>query len=90
MAALSAGSRHLLALLAQAYEVPEACRPQQAKLVAIRIRALATVMAALTLLWIPLDAYGLTEQEFARIGLLRLGLAVALLWLARSTRRIRS
>ncbi len=75
-------------MIARGSHVPVAYRSQQAALVRARIRALAPVIATLTLVWIPIDAIGLNPVEFARILPLRLVLAVGLLLLARASARL--
>jgi len=55
-----------------------------------RIRALAPAIATLTLAWIPLDAVGLGQVEFARILALRMLLAAGLFLLARLRVRLSS
>ena len=57
-------------------------------MVRARIRALAPAIAVLTLAWIPVDAFGLSHVEFARILALRLLLAAGLLLLARWRMRL--
>ncbi|HMM65522.1 MAG TPA: hypothetical protein PKC03_01150, partial [Dokdonella sp.] len=53
-----------------------------------RVRALATVIAVLTIAWIPIDAMGLGATEIPRMALLRLLLAGALLLLVREPMRL--
>lgn len=61
---------------------------RHAALVRARVRALATVIAVLTIAWIPIDAMGLGATEIARMALLRLLLAGALLLLVRQRMRL--
>lgn len=75
-------------LVANAFDVPASCHLQQSELLRRRLQVLAQVIAGLSLAWILIDAIGLQRAELAGILPLRIGLAVALLQLARHAARM--
>lgn len=82
--------RWLRHTLAGGFHVPPSCQAQQSALLRRRLQALAKVIAVLTLAWIVIDAISLQPTELAGILPLRIGLAIALLQLARQALRLPS
>ena len=75
--------RLLRQTLAGGFAVPASCQAQQSALLRRRLQVLAQVIAVLSLAWILIDAIGLQRAELAGVLPLRIGLAIALLQLAR-------
>ena len=80
----------LRALAARGWSVPEECRGAHAILVQSRIRAMSSVLAAATLMWIPVDVAWLGALSLQRSLPLRLGIAAALLLAAYTAPRVRT
>ena len=88
MQALQDMSAAIRASIARGGPIRGAFAARHAALVRARVRALATVIAVLTIAWIPIDAMGLGATEIPRMALLRLLLAGALLLLVREPMRL--
>lgn len=88
MQALQDMSAAIRASIARGGPIRGAFAARHAALVRARVSALATVIAVLTIAWIPIDAMGLGATEIARMALLRLLLAGALLLLVRERMRL--
>lgn len=84
IATLPWGLQRLRASLA----VPDACRAECDLVIQLRIRGLASVLAVLTASWIVLDHAALPADDVPAIALVRLGMALALLGLARLSGRM--
>ncbi|TBR13833.1 MAG: GGDEF domain-containing protein [Lysobacter sp.] len=76
------------AWLASSLRVPSACADARDAVLRARVRALAPVLAALTLGWIALDAAVMPTAQVARIGCVRVAIAAALLALSRVRRHL--
>ncbi|TZF90486.1 GGDEF domain-containing protein [Cognatilysobacter lacus] len=80
--------RALISTLADSTRVPVACASERDRIVRMRVRTLAPVLAVLTIAWIALDAAVLQPVDAVRIGLLRILMAAALVLLSRATWRL--
>jgi diguanylate cyclase (GGDEF)-like protein len=69
-------------------EVPVACAAERDRVVRARVRALSPVLAALTIAWIVPDGLVLRLADAVPLGLARIGIAGALVLLARSAGRL--
>jgi diguanylate cyclase (GGDEF)-like protein len=78
----------LTARIAASMRVPSACTADRDRLVLARVRALAPVLAVLTLAWIALDAAALGIAGALPIAVVRITVAAALLMLSRDAMRL--
>jgi diguanylate cyclase (GGDEF)-like protein len=78
----------LAARVAGSVRVPPSAATDRDRLVRARVRALAPVLATLTVAWIALDAAALPARDALAIALIRIVVAAALLLLARNAGRL--